>query len=159
MDRDINKILELTKEIRIPLSVTFELTYNCNFNCVYCYQTPSKNRIQELSFFKITKILDVLKKNGCIYLKFTGGEPLIRKDFEEIYNYAYDRNFKISISSNGSLIDENYLNLLRKNKPELINISLYGATNKTYYNFTNTKNSWTITKNNILNLIKSNIKV
>ncbi|MEN8906199.1 MAG: hypothetical protein ABF289_09615, partial [Clostridiales bacterium] len=32
-------------------------------------------------------------------------------------------------------------------------------TNKTYYNFTNTKNSWTITKNNILNLIKSNIKV
>jgi radical SAM protein with 4Fe4S-binding SPASM domain len=123
------------------------------------YQKPLKNNTLGLSTKEIFKVLDTLKENGCIFLKFTGGEPLIRKDFNEIYSYAYDRNFKISIASNGSLFNKNILKLLSVKKPECIYISLYGSTNRTYYKFTNSNTSWKKIRSNIENLINLDIKI
>ncbi|MBP9988974.1 MAG: radical SAM protein, partial [Ruminococcus sp.] len=76
------------KKDGIPVSGTFELTSRCNFNCKMCYVHNSHQKItpeNELSADEWIKIADEARKNGMIFLLLTGGEPLLRKDFSEIY--------------------------------------------------------------------------
>jgi MoaA/NifB/PqqE/SkfB family radical SAM enzyme len=47
------------------------------------------------------KILDNIQKEGCLWLTFSGGEPLVRKDFLEIYAYAKNKGFMITLFTNG----------------------------------------------------------
>ena len=68
-----------------------ELTERCNNNCIHCYinlpaDDPCKAR--ELSAEKIKAILSEAASLGCLTVRFTGGEPLLRNDFQEIYLFA-----------------------------------------------------------------------
>ncbi|WP_055668656.1 radical SAM protein [Desnuesiella massiliensis] len=144
---------------RIPIRTSIQLTHNCNFKCIHCYQTPIKNQFKELSTQEWFKIIDILKENGCIYLVFTGGEVFTRKDFLDIYTYAYNKNFKITIVSNGSLITHKIIDTLSKSKPESMAITLYGSNNKTYEDFTKVKNGFNLVSSSILELKKHNINI
>lgn len=133
----MNNFFELVKELRIPLYANLQLTYNCNFYCKHCYQTPLKNKkIDELSTEQWKEIIDILKEKGVIILHFTGGEVLCRKDFIEIYKYAYNLNFKIGISTNASLINNEVIELWSSMRPYKVAITLYGFSEKVYQNFT-----------------------
>lgn len=138
--------------------VTYELTYKCNFNCIYCFQEDMKS-----SYNLITsdskRVIDILKDNGCIFIKFTGGEPFVRSDFMDIYEYTYDKNIKLTIGTNAVLITDDQINILKEKKPLAMYISLYGATDETHDSFTNTTNQLNIVKNNILKLAAANIKI
>ncbi len=58
----------------IPITGSFELTWKCNLKCRFCYQCSDSK--DELSLAEIKKILDELAGLGCLFLSFTGGEPL-----------------------------------------------------------------------------------
>ncbi len=92
---------------RYPLAGQWELTCRCNLRCVMCYtdpfNTPEKIR-QELTYPEITRILDELQEAGCVELCLTGGEPLARKDFLDIYSYAKGKGFLLTVFTNGTLI-------------------------------------------------------
>ena len=76
---------------RFPVSGQWELTCRCNLRCVMCYtdcfNTPDRLR-EELSFHEIVRIMDEIQEAGCLEITLTGGEPLARKDFLDIYAYA-----------------------------------------------------------------------
>ncbi len=89
------------------LSAVFELTYRCNFKCKHCYVPPDYSRKKgELKTKEVFSILDQLKSLGCFHLRFTGGEPFMRKDIMDILRYAKRCGFELIIYTNGSLIDE-----------------------------------------------------
>ena len=67
------------------IGATFEITSNCNFNCVHCYMGELRNGSNHLSYEQIIKIIDILYDNGVLFLTFSGGEPFCRKDFKDIY--------------------------------------------------------------------------
>ncbi|GAG49056.1 unnamed protein product, partial [marine sediment metagenome] len=77
-------------------------------------------------------ILDEIHKEGCVWLNLTGGEPLIREDFLEIYAYAKEKGFIITIFTNGCLFTEAIINYLKKSPPCSIEITLNGITPDTY---------------------------
>ncbi|MBI5749429.1 MAG: radical SAM protein [Nitrospinae bacterium] len=103
----------------LPLHIFFELTYHCNLRCSMCQFLPlvedynshpySKD---ELTTEEIKRIINQLPKSSLI--TFTGGEPFLRKDFLDIFEYVSRRN-KCHIITNGTSITEKIaMNLIEK---------------------------------------------
>jgi radical SAM protein with 4Fe4S-binding SPASM domain len=81
---------------------------------------------------EIFKIIDDIVAAGCLKFLITGGEPLLRPDFKEIYVYAKKKGLILSLFTNGMLIDEDMADFLKEWPPDTIEISLYGACEETY---------------------------
>lgn len=116
-------------------NATVELTYGCNLHCVHCY-TDCYNRPdlikKELSYAEVTRTLDELYEQGCLWVCFTGGEIFVRKDFFEIYAYAKEKGFLITLFTNATLITERIADYLKEHPPFCIDISCHGATDETF---------------------------
>ena len=69
---------------------------------------------------------------GTLNLLLTGGEPLIRNDFEEIYTALANMGFIITLNTNATLITSKLLKLFQKYPPTATNVTLYGASKDTY---------------------------
>ena len=125
----------------VPVSATFELTARCNFNCKMCYVHRQDSALCKSQEKSAEWWIDLGKKaveQGVVFLLLTGGEPLLRDDFPQIYTELAKLGFIISINTNGYLITDEILELFKKNPPTRLNISLYGASDKTYENVTGT---------------------
>ena len=109
-----------------PLAGNFELTARCNFNCRMCYvhltAEEQQRRGRELTADEWLAIAETARSRGMLFLLLTGGEPLIRTDFR----------YLLTVNSNGSLIDQDWLDFFRHEPPFRFNITLYGGGNETY---------------------------
>lgn len=118
------------------LSATLGLTDRCNLRCVHCFvHEPDRDREikdRELSTAQWMDILDQLAEMGCLSLLITGGEPLLRDDFVEIYSHAKRRGFLITLFTNGTLLTPELVELLASWYPRAIEVTLYGLTRETY---------------------------
>ena len=126
------------RRLGLPISGTFELTARCNFNCPMCYVHMTEEQVraagQELTAQQWLEIARAAKEKGMVFALLTGGEPLIRKDFFEIYDGMRKMGILISINSNGSMLQGQILERFLENPPFRFNISLYGGSNETYRN-------------------------
>jgi MoaA/NifB/PqqE/SkfB family radical SAM enzyme len=125
-----------------------ELTERCNNNCVHCcINLPPSDcsaNLREMDSGMIKKILKEARKLGCIYLRLTGGEPLLRKDFEEIYVFARKQGLRVIISTNATLINDSLIRLFERIPPLMkIEVSMYGLKAKTYEAVTKSSGSFT----------------
>jgi radical SAM protein with 4Fe4S-binding SPASM domain len=131
---------------RIPISGAIEVTRRCPSNCIHCYnRVPPGDpevRRRELTFEEHCRILHALAEAGCLWLLFTGGEIFARKDFLDIYTYAKNRGFLITLFTNGMLITPEIAEYLVEWRPFSIEISLYGITQETYERVTRTPGSY-----------------
>ena len=126
---------------RVPIEGALEITYRCNLRCVHCYIDSDKRR-KELPTKEIFAIIDEIVDEGCLWLLITGGEPLIRDDFLDIYVYAKEKGLIITLFTNATLINEQIAKCLKKYPPFVVDISLYGATRKTYESITGVQGSF-----------------
>lgn len=92
--------------LKSPLIVWLEVTRKCDLNCNHCFTGSGTAMKNEFNTKEVFDLLDELKKQNVFCLVFTGGEPLIRKDFPEILAYAQKLNFIISVVTNGSFLSE-----------------------------------------------------
>ena len=75
---------------RLPLEGSIDLTYRCNNACRHCWVSIPANspeREKELTFDEITRIVDEARAMGCRKWAISGGEPMLRPDFAEIFDY------------------------------------------------------------------------
>ncbi len=114
-----------------PLKAMIELTYRCNFRCAMCYLVDFRSP-GELSTEEVKDVLDQLAAMGCMVVTFTGGEPLLRKDFFEIAEYARKKRFAIRIFTNGTMIDRETADRLAEIGPLSTEVSVYGMSDATY---------------------------
>ena len=126
LSTDLNNRLFLE---RTPLSGGIELTNKCNFKCVHCYETVERD-CEEYTLFsteKLLRIIDDLSDMGVISVFLTGGEAMLRKDFDQIYIYLRKKGILTAILSNGSTITEEKCKMFQHYMPRMIDISLYGS--------------------------------
>jgi len=146
---------------RIPISGSIELTFRCNNNCVHCYCNISANdrseMAKEMNTFMINNIFDQITDEGCLYLLITGGEPLLRSDFREIYLYAKKKGLLITLFTNATMITEEMADFLSEWKPLSMEITLYGMTEETYEKVTGIPGSYRRCMDGIKRLIERNI--
>ena len=157
LDFDTDKKEKWVKQ-RVPYSVLFELTARCNMNCVHCY-LQNVHDTKELSYDKIIEIIDILYEKGIVFLTFTGGEILLRKDFVDIYLYAKKKGFLVELFTNGYLFDDKIIDALAEYPPLLVDISLYGASENTYRKVTGLQNAFARVIQNCKKLKKAGIRV
>lgn len=117
---------------RFPLSGLFELTPHCNLHCVHCYIANCEWGPGVLTLKEVRRLLDELADEGCLFLVLTGGEPLLRPDFRDIYDYAKRKGFVTIVFTNGTLIDRALAEHLAEWPPRDVEITLYGASPETY---------------------------
>ncbi|MBC7542571.1 MAG: radical SAM protein [Candidatus Sericytochromatia bacterium] len=114
-----------------PLWAIFELTYRCNFDCVHCYCVRGGGK-PELTTEECKRTIDQMADFGVLFLTFSGGEIFLRPDFMEIARHAQQRRFSIRLFTNGSLITPAKAADIASLHPEMVEISLYGASEETY---------------------------
>jgi len=121
---------------RVPLQVSIEVTRRCPLECLHCYNNlpvgdlAAKQR--EMTKEEHFGVLDELVEMGCFWILYTGGEIFARKDFLEIYTYAKQKGFLITLFTNGTIINEQIADYLKEWPPFAIEITLYGRTRETY---------------------------
>ncbi len=127
---------ERTSGKRVPMEVSIEVTRRCPLECLHCYNNlPMADRAarnRELSLEEYRRLLDQIADAGCFWILFTGGEIFARADFLDIYSYAKSKGFLITLFTNGTMITERIADFLAEYRPFAIEITLYGATRKTY---------------------------
>lgn len=127
-------------------SFTLELTARCNNNCRHCYiNLPVNDSIaaeQELSMEELVPIVEEAVNRGALWCLITGGEPLLRTDFEAIYHMLKRKGLLVSIFTNATMINQRHIELFLRYPPFDIEISLYGATQETYEKVTGLKGSY-----------------
>jgi len=122
----------------LPTShIDIELTERCNNNCIHCYINQPENsstvKIREMSTGYIKEILSQAADLGCLNVRFTGGEPLLREDFAEIYLFTRRLGMYVTLLTNATLIDEQLCKLFKQTPPgKPISISVYGMHTLSY---------------------------
>lgn len=108
-----------------PYFAHLAITHVCNLRCSFCHIPEYKVEEQDTAGMK--RIIDKLDRMGIAYLSISGGgEPLLRKDFAEILNYAASIGMYVKITSNGTMPESRYAELLESRVSEIA-ISLDGV--------------------------------
>ena len=119
--------------LRLPLQGSLDLTYRCNNTCRHCWLWQPANAPEahdELTFDEIRRIADEARALGCREWAISGGEPMLRPDFPEIFDYLTRRATTYSLNTNGTLITPQIAQLLTRKGDKMV--ALYGATAETY---------------------------
>jgi radical SAM protein with 4Fe4S-binding SPASM domain len=100
----------------IPHVVAWNLTKRCNLACDHCYIAagPWHPTDDDLSLEEIQRITDeILDINPGPMFVLTGGEPLLRKDLEQIADYGSSRGATVVVGTNGTGLTDSRIRSLR----------------------------------------------
>lgn len=124
---------------RLPLEGSIDLTYRCNNNCRHCWLRIPENSPEmenELSFEEIRQTVDDARKMGCRKWFISGGEPMLRPDFADIFDYITRKSASYSLNTNGTLITPEIARLMKRKGTKMV--VLYGATPEVHDHITRT---------------------
>jgi radical SAM protein with 4Fe4S-binding SPASM domain len=108
---------------------------------------------------QVLEIIDQITNAGCLSLTITGGDPMMRADFPEIYRYAREKGLLITVLCDGVLVTEKIVDLFREFPPRAVEISLYGATAHTYETITRVPGSFSRCLRGIHRLLDAGIEL
>ena len=125
--------MSIMNTVRNPLNGIFELTARCNLRCKMCMIRMDDNvRSKERSTKEWVDMARQVKDAGTLSLLLTGGEPLFRSDFADIYTEIASMGFYLTVYTNATLITEEIHKLFQKYPPHNIGVTVYGASNEIY---------------------------
>ncbi len=120
------KPLNHTQELPRPV-VVWNCTRQCNLSCVHCYASAGNHKSPgEMDTKAGTAFIDDLATFGVPVILFSGGEPLLRKDFFKLADYARQQGLRIALSTNGTLITREIAERIRNIGFAEVGISLDG---------------------------------
>ncbi len=118
---------KLVEDSKKPIPVTvLNVTSKCNLKCVHCYADAGIGRKGELSYAEIQNFIDDIAEMGVSVLLISGGEPMLRDDIFDIIEYAKTKGLHVSLSTNGTLIDEETAEKLKISGVDYVGVSLDG---------------------------------
>jgi radical SAM protein with 4Fe4S-binding SPASM domain len=144
-ERFLSRFRQKSLKERIPVAGSIELTTHCNYRCVHCYLSESQRRRpypHEMDTDTVLDLIDQLVDAGCLNLLITGGDPLLRKDFQVIYTHAKHKGLVVTVFTNASPVSEEHGRLFRDLPPVSVEISVYGASPKVYEQVTGVPGSF-----------------
>ncbi len=112
---------------RAPKVIGWEITRWCNLTCPHCYSAAAKRPHDELTTDECKRAIDAMARIGVGTIGWTGGEPLLREDLEELTAYASAQGVKANITTNAVLLDERRALSLLEAGNRAIQISLDGS--------------------------------
>ncbi len=125
-------------------SLRIQVNAVCNFKCFFCHMEGTDENAEHLSPEEIERVVYVASKNGVNRIKFTGGEPLLRKDLEDII-FRTRKHIKgdISLTTNGYFLEDRAFSL-KESGLNRINISLHSLNENNFKIITGTNSISTV---------------
>jgi len=114
-----------------------ELAERCNNNCIHCCinlpedDADARNGEMTTDFVKdvITQAADL----GCMTVRFTGGEPLLREDLAELYEFTRRLGMRVILFTNARLITPELASVLARIPPgHVVEVTVYGMRPESY---------------------------
>jgi len=109
-----------------PLNIGWELTLACNLRCSHCASSAGLPRPNELTTKEALKLCDQFPNLLVQQVDFTGGEPLLRKDWMDIALHLHDLGIIATLLTNGLVLDCDIVSLLKEAGISNIGMSLDG---------------------------------
>ncbi len=135
-----------------------EITDKCNFKCIHCYNSSAYKNSNNLQLSKIYEIIKDGYLNKFNTIQFTGGEPLLHPDIEQIINYVSEYKYKaIEIYTNLSLISDKQLDLIKNNNIHIAT-TLLGSNSEIFEKCTHIKGGFNIWLKNAIKIKKLGIQ-
>ncbi len=110
--------------------IRISVTKRCNFGCVYCHDEglgpvdrPRTLHGEEMTPAEVERLVRVAREFGIRSVKFTGGEPLVRPDLEQIVGSTVEQIPDVSLTTNGSML-ESRAEALRDAGLKRVNVSV-----------------------------------
>lgn len=154
---------ERMKSRRIPMSFDLEVTARCNCHCRHCYinlpANDPKARVLELTCTEILDISAQAVELGAVWCLLTGGEPLLREDFAEIYLGLKRLGLLITVFTNATLIGPEHIALFQRYPPRDIEITVYGSHPASYERVTRRPGTFTAFQRGLAGLQAAGVKV
>lgn len=141
-------------------SLYIYLTDNCNLNCMHCWQSApleGEGKPSSLKFDDCKGFLDDTLPMGLRDITFSGGEPLLNREFKTFADYFYENNIPMTIETNGILIP------YRNNLETIVNYKIYcavsldGVTPEIHNQYRNSKDAFQRTIRSIDQLEKAKL--
>ena len=152
----------ITKPQRLsaPFMVVWNFTKQCNLKCKHCYANAGpKPAPDELTLEQRYEVIDQLDEAGVAAISFSGGEPLINKDFWPVAEYAAKKGFYISVATNGTLITEEVAKRLKKIGVRYAEISIDGPNAEIHDRFRGIEGAFELSIKGIKNAKKAGLEV
>ncbi|MGQ9719541.1 MAG: radical SAM/SPASM domain-containing protein, partial [Nitrososphaerales archaeon] len=140
-----------------PTSVDIFITSRCNLNCVHCFSSIEEGTWHELSVSELESIFDQLERIGVLEVRINGGEPLLHPDIDEILLNLKEKRFRKVILTNGTLLDEKMITLLKESET-IPTVSLDNSKASEHDNFRGVRGSFESTIEALKLLQKSGIQ-
>lgn len=122
-------------QIHAPFLVVWNFTYRCNLSCKHCYSDAGNSSRMELSTEEAMNVVNQIADFGVTSLAFSGGEPLMRRDFFEVAGHAVDSGLYVSLATNGTLLTQENVRKLKEIGLNYVEVSLDGSDAKTHDHF------------------------
>ena len=132
----IEDIKNYTEKNRVPYSVHWTLTEECNLRCLHCYLAKKPRFVH---FSDAEYIIPFIKEKGYLKVTLSGGECMLNPDFARIYMLLKQSGFLISIITNGTTFSLELQDLIKEYPPFEIYISIYGTDECSFQKATNSK--------------------
>jgi len=142
-----------------PVIIVWNLTNACNLHCIHCYQDARKRLRRELTTEEKKEVVDQMVEMGVPLLAFSGGEPLMAKDFYEIAEYAYSRGMRLFLASNGTLITRDVARKIKEAGIKYVEISIDSVDPEKHDRFRGVKGYWGKAIEGIKNAVREGLSV
>ncbi|MFP4143076.1 MAG: GTP 3',8-cyclase MoaA [Thermoplasmata archaeon] len=121
-------------------NIRISLTQRCNLDCFYCHREGEDGgeKNTSLTLSEVEKLVKTAYELGMSKVKYSGGEPLLHPDIEEIISYSADLMDDVSLTTNGTLLPEKAENL-KSAGLDRVNVSLDVKDQECYKKITNEK--------------------
>ncbi len=149
----MSDVIKAPSQIPPPLWLLAEITYRCPLHCVFCYNplNYAENK-RELSTDEWKDVLRQARKMGAAQLGFSGGEPLVRDDLEELIGEAHQLGYYTNLITSGVGLTEERISKMKALGLDHIQLSFQDST-KEMNDFLSSTKTFDL-KNRVAKLIK-----
>ena len=114
-------------------TAVWEITLKCNIHCLHCGSSAENiTRKDELSTDEALDLIEQLADLGCSRVVLSGGEPFLRKDWATLALRITDLGMLVSFISNGYVVNDDIVDLLKIINPAGVSFSLDGGNVETH---------------------------
>lgn len=149
------------RKLIAPINIQWELTPDCNYKCIHCYNAWRKDNINILNTdINYMAIAEEIIKCHILHVTLTGGEPmLVYQNIKPCIKKLVDNGIEVSLNTNASLIDESNSAELKQLGISSVLVSLTSGIEETCNSITQNKSAWEMTLRGIKALCSQGLKV
>lgn len=132
-----------------PKWIAWEITRRCNLRCIHC-RSASEMEVKghpDFSTEEAFRIIDDISSYAKPVMVLSGGEPLIRPDVFDIARYGTEKDLRMCLATNGTLVDDEICERIKKSGIKIVSLSLDGSNEDVHDDFRNQKGAFSGTIN------------